>query len=97
MTSTMMNHSNRKLITDKGDEESQIGFGEALCDGKGVQTGRIEAVKYFKLAAEKSNWIAECCLGLLYLESRELPDNDMKWREYPQKSRINDVHKRYTG
>jgi len=50
---------NQKLLAEQGDAEAQLNLGDMYSDGEGIAKDDREAVKWYRLAAEQGNKIAQ--------------------------------------
>src|SRR6266478_2781597 len=60
-----------KAKAEAGDAESQVEFGRRYDKGKGVPKDQVEAVKWFRKAAEQNLAKAQLNLGLFYFDAGE--------------------------
>jgi len=68
---------------EKGEAEAQVEFGRILSQGKfGVTKDEVEAVKWFRKAAEQNFFSAQNCLGFCYLNGIGVEKDEqegLKW------------------
>ena len=62
----------------QGDAFAQLQLGSMYADGLGVAMNYVEAVKWFKLAADQGNASAQYLLGDMYVNGHGVPQNYLK-------------------
>lgn len=71
-----------KAKAEAGDVESQVELGLRFDKGKGVPKDQVEAVKWYRKAAEQNYARAQYDLGPCYLDGEGVPENQVegvKW------------------
>jgi hypothetical protein len=71
-----------KAKAEAGDAQSQVELGIRYAEGKGVAKDQVEAVKWYRKAAEQNYARAQYELGLCYLDGEGVPKNQVdavKW------------------
>ena len=69
-------------LANTGDANAQFNLGMMYSSGRGVPRNDVEAVKWFRKAAEQNNVQAQLTLGNMYSSGRGVPRNDaeaVKW------------------
>ena len=56
--------------------EAQVLLGGMYGNGRGVPQDEVEAVRWFRLAAEQGNAEAQLYLGVMYSNGRGVPQDD---------------------
>ena len=59
---------------ESGDPEAQAELGKMYFNGTGVPKDEVEAVKWYRKAAEQGDSSAQFCLGVVFLHNAELKD-----------------------
>jgi TPR repeat protein len=65
-------------LADGGDSIAQYTLGVMYSKGQGVSTNDVEAVKWFRLAAEQNDADAQNSLALMYSQGKGVPEDDVQ-------------------
>jgi TPR repeat protein len=60
----------------RGDTSAQFSLGVMYQYGQGVRRNDVEAVKWYRLAADQGKAEAQCYLGIMYSNGYGVPKND---------------------
>lgn len=71
---------------EAGDSESQTVMGNRYFKGDGVVMDRVEAVKWYRKAAEQNNAEAQCTLGVCYLTGQGVQQDSSEGLKWIQKA-----------
>ena len=61
-----------------GEAGAQLLLGRKYANGNGVPEDDVEAVKWYRLAADQGNAIAQNKLGLMYANGEGVPEDDVE-------------------
>ena len=73
-------------MTEQGFSNAQMNLGVMYRDGRGVPENAVEAVKWYRLAAEQGRARAQNNLGVMYENGEGVSENNaeaIKWFRLP--------------
>ncbi len=67
-----------RAIAERGDAWAQRCMGDCYKDGRGLAKDELEAVKWYRLAADQGDPVAQLAMSVHYFYKRN-PDEEVKW------------------